>query len=149
MQTSDVRDITTQIPALKVQFSEGERQQILERIGAALEKGALSQGCNLQELEERFAAYTGAAHALAVNSGSSAIELPMRALQVAENDVLVPTNTFIATAMGVLSAGGNIQLVDTDPATFSVSLEELKRRATPRTVGVIIVHIGGLISPEI
>lgn len=146
--TSSLEEIV-RIPALRVQFTADERQQILRRIDTILEKGILSQGCNVQELEERFAAYVGARYALAVNSGSSAIEIPMRALQVSGKEVLVPTNTFLATATGVLFAGGKIRLVDADPTTFSVSLEELQRRATPQTVGVVIVHIGGIITPQI
>jgi perosamine synthetase len=61
----------------------------------------------------------------------------------------VPVNTFAATAAGVLLAGGTVRFVDADPATFSVSLSELKRRRTPKTAGVIVVHIGGIVTPEI
>lgn len=148
MSITNPLEETVRIPALRVQFTASERQQILRRIDEVLKKGALSQGRNIQELEERFAAYVGARYALAVNSGSSAIELPMRALQVTDKEILVPTNTFLATATGVLFAGGKIRLVDADPTTFSVSLEELQRRATPQTAGVIVVHIGGIISSQ-
>jgi perosamine synthetase len=137
------------IPSLKISFSDEERRWILDRINQSLANGALSHGCNVQELEKRFASYVGMRHAIAVNSGSSAIEIVMRILSPSGGEVLVPTNTFLATATGVLFAGGTVRLVDTDPKTLAVSLEELKKRATEQTVGVIIVHIGGIISPEI
>lgn len=136
------------IPALKIHFSEAERQQILTDIDDILMTGVLSQGKYVREFEERFASYMGVRYAVAVNSGSSAIEIAMRTLDVVGKQVLVPTNTFIATAIGVLFAGGTVRLVDTDPKTFSVSLKELQKRATSSTVGVILVHIGGIISPE-
>lgn len=137
------------IPGLRVHFSAPERQQVLERISTLLETGMISQGKQIDELEERFAAYVHSRFAIAVNSGSGAIEVPMRALQVEGKEVLVPTNTFLATAASVLLAGGKIRLVDADPNTFAVSLAELQKRATPQTAGVVIVHIGGIITPEI
>jgi dTDP-4-amino-4,6-dideoxygalactose transaminase len=73
----------------------------------------------------------------------------MRIIGVEGKEVLIPDNTFAATAMGVLLSGGRIRFVDTDPATFSVRLEDLKSRRTPQTAGVIVVHIGGIITAEI
>lgn len=137
------------IPPTKVVFSEDDRREILQRIDSALAVGYVAMGKNVQELEENFVAYTRSKYAVAVSSGSSALEIIMRTLGVREKEVLVPTNTFLATAVGVLFAGGRIRLVDTAPETFSVSLDELKRRFTKDTVGVIAVHIGGIITPEI
>ncbi|HEY9062627.1 MAG TPA: DegT/DnrJ/EryC1/StrS family aminotransferase [Pseudobacteroides sp.] len=138
-----------EIAPLKIAFSEEERKWILDRINESLKRGEISQGRNVQELEEKFAAYTRVKHAIAVNSGTSAIEIAMRILGVVGKEVLVPTNTFMATATGVLFAGGKVHLVDSDPKTLSISLKELKNRVTKDTAGVIIVHIGGIITPEI
>jgi dTDP-4-amino-4,6-dideoxygalactose transaminase len=63
-------------------------------------------------------------------------------------EVLVPTNTFFATPAAVLHAGGRPRFVDADASTFGVSLEGIRQRLTPSTVGVIVVHIGGIVSPE-
>ncbi len=137
------------IANLKISFSKQERQWILNRIDESLKKGFVSQGKNVLELESAFAKYVNTEHAIAVNSGSSAIELVMKALGVKGKEVIIPTNTFLATATGVLFAGGTVKLADIDENTFSISLEEIKRQRTDKTVGVIIVHIGGIISPEI
>lgn len=142
-------DVPVSVDALKIIFSEQERQVILTRIDDCLSRGALSQGKYVEELETRFAEYVGVQHAIAVNSGTSSIEMTMRLLGVEEQEVLVPVNTFIATASSVLFAGGRVRLVDIDPATFSVTLKELKKRVTKNTKGVIVVHIGGIITPEI
>jgi dTDP-4-amino-4,6-dideoxygalactose transaminase len=74
--------------------------------------------------------------------------MAMRLLGVQGKEVLVPTNTFIATATGVLLAGGRVRFVDADSKTFAVSLETLEAAVTPETVGVIVVHIGGIVTPE-
>lgn len=137
------------IPSLKVSFGNEEvRKEIIANIEECLATGMVSQGKFVQQFEECLAKKVGVKHAIAVNSGSSAIEIVMRTLGVKGKDVLVPTNTFLATAAGVIFAGGNARLVDVDPKTFSVSLEELKKRVTDNTAGVIIVHIGGIITPE-
>lgn len=137
------------IPPTKVVFGREDRRQILACIDSCLRKGALSQGQYVKEFEGKWADYVGTKYAVAVNSGSSAIEIPMRILGVENKEVLVPANTFAATAVSVLLAGGNVKFVDIDPDTLSISLKSLKSKISKKTVGVIIVHIGGMISPEI
>jgi perosamine synthetase len=144
-----LRRMVMNIAPLQIAFSEEERKWILNRIDESLQNGEISQGRNVLELENRFAAYVNARHAVAVNSGTGAIEIVMRILKVKDQEVLVPTNTFIATATGVTFAGGKVRMVDTDPRTFGVSLAELRKRITKNTVGVILVHVGGIITPEI
>lgn len=137
------------IPPVRVTFSQQDRQEIASRLDEILATGMLAQGKYVSEFEQKWADYIGSRHAVAVNSGSSALEVVMRFLAVKDKEVLVPDNTFAATAMGVVLAGGRIRLVDTDRATFSVRLADLKSRRTPETAGVIVVHIGGIMTPEI
>lgn len=120
-----------------------------ERVGEVLRSGQLAQGKYVAELERRWAEYTGARHAIAVSSGSSAVEIPLRILARPDDEVLVPVNTFAATAMAVQFAGARLRFVDTDPATFGVTLAALQARRTTRTAGVIVVHVGGIVTPEI
>lgn len=136
------------IPAVKVVFDESARQEILARIDDCLISGMLAQGKYVKEFEQRWAGYVGTQHAVAVSSGSSAIEIAMRILGVKDEEVLVPVNTFAATAVSVLLAGGKVRLVDIDAGTFAVSLADLQKRRTANTAGVIVVHIGGIITPE-
>ena len=138
-----------QIPSVKIGFSKEDREEILQRIDRCLTLGQVAQGENVREFEDAFAQYVGAKYAVAVNSGGAAIEMAMRLLNVRNREVLVPTNTFAATATGVILAGGRVRFVDTDARTFSVSLESLQAAVTPETVGVSVVHIGGIITPEI
>ena len=63
--------------------------------------------------------------------------------------MVVPTNTFFATAGAVRHAGGIPRLADVSPATFALSPETLEVALTPNTAAVVLVHIGGLITPEV
>ena len=137
------------IPPVKVIFLEEDKKEILGRIEECLTTGILAQGKNVREFEEKFAKYVGVKHAVAVSSGGAAIEIAMRILNVKGKEVIVPTNTFLATASSVVLAGGKVKLVDIDPDTFCISLESLRRAVTKQTVGVIIVHVGGIITHKI
>lgn len=137
------------IPATKVIFNQESRKEILKRIDVCLRRGALSQGQNVKEFEKKWSNYVGTKYAIAVNSGSSAIEISMRILGIKDKEVLVPVNTFVATAVSVMLAGGKVRFVDIDPNTLSINLKSLKHKISKKTVGVIIVHIGGIITPEI
>ena len=137
------------IAAQKITFSPTDQEEILRRIGCILSTGQIAQGKNVQEFEDSFAKFVNAKYAIAVSSGGAAIGIGMRLLEVQDKEVLVPVNTFVATATEIMLAGGSIRFVDTDPSTFSVSLAALQGAKTPRTAGVIIVHIGGIINPEI
>lgn len=137
------------VPPVHVHFPAEDRAEILRRIDAALTTGQLTLGAIGRELEERFAAHHGATHAVAVNSGTSAIEIPLRALGVSGKEVLVPANTFFATASAVIAAGARPRFVDCDPATMAVDVESVRAAIGPDTVGLVVVHIGGLVTPHI
>lgn len=132
-----------------IHFSEKDRAYILREIDSKLTRGHLSQGENVAAFERAFAEYAGVLHAVALSSGSAAIEVAMRLQNVVGKTVLVPANTNFATAVCPLRAGANIKLVDVDRATLSPSVMDLETAWTPDTVGVIIVHMGGIISPDI
>ena len=87
-------------------------------------------------------------HAIAVNSGTASLEIMLRIADVRGKDVLVPANTFIATAAAVIAAGGNPILMDTDPATLSTTVAEVAKRVTPKTVGTMLVHIAGVVTDQ-
>jgi len=136
------------VPAAKIYFPEEDIASVLQQIAGALRSGQLTLGPYGKELERRFAEYVGARYAIAVNSGTSAIEIPLRVLGVEGKQVLVPTNTFFATPAAVMHAGGRVKFVDADPDTLAIDVASLKRSITKDTVGVIAVHIGGMVTPR-
>ncbi len=137
------------IPPARVVFSAEDRKAVLDLVDRALTSGNLTLGPLTEELEAAFAARHGSPLAVATNSGTSALEISLRAVGVAGKEVVVPANTFFATAAAVVHAGGRPRFADIDPATLSLSADSLAAALNPRVVAVIHVHIGGLISPEI
>ena len=138
----------TPVPAAKIQFLPEDRAWIADRIQEVLASGQLTLGKYGKEFEEKFAVLCAVRHAIAVNSGTSALEIILRSLGIGGRDVLVPTNTFFATAAAVVHAGGNPVLLDMDPESFSVHPEAVEKALTPKTAGVIVVHIGGIVSAQ-
>ena len=136
------------IPPARVHFPEEDRKTILRQIDEALSSGQLTLGKHVEKFERCFAAKMGARYAVAVSSGTSALEIPLRIFDVRGKTVLVPTNTFFASAAAVIHAGGRPRFVDADPASFSVSVRSLEERVTEDTAGVIVVHIAGIVTPE-
>lgn len=129
-------------------FTEGDREWIHREIDAILD-GALSMGPNVHAFEREFAARVGVCHAIAMNSCTSALEAALLSKGVAGREVIIPAETFIATGMAVHLAGGIPVFAEISEATLCLDLEDIKRRVTPRTSGVILVHMAGLITPDI
>ena len=136
------------IPPVRPWIPQEDREEILEKIGEALDAGMLSGWKNTPQFEAEFARYIGTTHAVAVNSGTSSIEIPLRALGVEGGEVLVQANTFFASAAAVYHAGGRVRFVDSDPDTFSIDVDSLRSSISKDTVGVMVVHIGGIITPR-
>ena len=136
------------VPPTRIDFSPEDRAWITARISEVLESGHLTLGRFGVEFEKELAASVGTAHAVVVNSGTASLEIMLRAMDIAGKEVLVPANTFFATAAAVISAGGTPVLMDTDVATLSTNVREIERRLTPKTVGIMIVHIAGFVTAE-
>ncbi len=137
------------VPAASIVFSDEDIAEALSLIESSLRSGQLTLGKHGQAFEEAFAARCGRHYAVAVSSGTSAIEIVLRTLDVEGREVIVPDNTFFATAAAVSHAGGTPVLADTDRDTLAVSVEDVLSRITDRTAGVVVVHIGGIVSPEL
>lgn len=138
--------LTRKIPAAKIQFLPEDRAWIAARIEEVLATGMLTLGKYGKEFEKNFAGLCGVRHAISVNSGTSALEIGLRALGVEGKDVIVPTNTFFATAAAVVHAGGTPVFVDMDPESFAIRPEDIEQVLTPNTTGIVVVHIGGVVS---
>lgn len=134
------------IPAAKIQFLPEDRAWIGERLQEVLATGQLTLGKYGAQFEEKFAQICSLRYGVAVNSGTGALEIILRALRVEGRDVLVPTNTFFATAAAVVHAGARPVLVDLDPESFGIRPEDVERCLTSKAAGVIVVHTGGIIS---
>jgi dTDP-4-amino-4,6-dideoxygalactose transaminase len=136
------------VPPARVVFSDEDVRIITERIAKSLKSGGLTLGPTGKEFEQEFAKLCGTKHAVAVNSGTSALEIALRAIGVAGREVIVPANTFYATAGAAVHAGGVLRLADVERETFALDPRDLEKRLTQDTAAVVIVHIGGVVSPN-
>lgn len=138
-----------EVPAARVVFRDDDRAEIAGAITEVLASGALTLGPYTGRFETAFAAAHGAPHAVATSSGTAALDIILRAVGVAGRDVIVPANTFFATAAAVLQAGGRPVFADVDAQTLALSPKTVEAVLTPATAAVVLVHIGGLITPEV
>jgi dTDP-4-amino-4,6-dideoxygalactose transaminase len=136
------------VQAARVVFPPADRAEIAAAITEILSSGMLTLGPYTERFEAAFAAAHGAAHAVATGSGTAALEISLRAAGVAGRDVIVPANTFYATAAAVLRAGARPVFADIDAATFALSPQTLAAALTPGTAAAVLVHVGGLITPQ-
>ncbi|MDP2730355.1 MAG: DegT/DnrJ/EryC1/StrS aminotransferase family protein [Dehalococcoidales bacterium] len=137
------------IPSAKPFFSEEDIESISREIPSILRSGRLILGPYTRRFETLFQEYCGVKRAVAVSSCTSALEITLRYYDVVGKEIIVPTNTFIATSNAVLYAGGQTVLADIKPDTLCLDPEDLRQRITPLTKGVIVVHIAGLPCPDI
>jgi dTDP-4-amino-4,6-dideoxygalactose transaminase len=136
------------VPAARLVFPPDDRAEIHALIEASLTSGSLTLGPHTADFETAFAQRHAVPYAIAVSSGTSAIEIILRHLDVDGAQVIVPANTFFATAAAVIHAGGRVRLADVDARTLALSAATVEAALTDQTAGVVMVHIGGLVSPE-
>lgn len=137
------------VPPAKIHIPEEDRREILAHIDECLATGQLTLGKHGAAFEEAFAQTAGTKHAVAVSSGTSALEIIFRAIGVEGGEVVVPTNTFFATPAAVLHAGGIVRFAECDPTTYAIDVDHARSLINGRTRAVVVVHIGGIISPRI
>ena len=116
----------------------------IEEVTACLRSGWLTSGPRVARFEEAFARTVGAAHAVAVTSGTAGLHLALLAAGVGAGDEVVTTPmTWAATANMVLAVGARPVFVDIDPGTLNIEPEAVARAITPRTRAIIPVHFAG------
>jgi dTDP-4-amino-4,6-dideoxygalactose transaminase len=109
-----------------------------------LDSGRFIGGELVDRFEEEWRASCGTAHAVGVGNGTDALQMVLRALGIGPgDDVVVPTNTFVATAEAVVLAGATPRFADVSPATLLLTPATLEAALTPRTRAVVVVHLYG------
>ena len=125
----------------------GDREAFLQRVNQILDNQWLTNnGPMVQEFEQRIADYLGVKHCVAMCNGTIALEIAIRALGL-EGEVIVPSWTFVATAHALYWQGITPVFADIDPATHNLDPEAVRRMITPRTSGIIGVHLWGRAAP--
>jgi dTDP-4-amino-4,6-dideoxygalactose transaminase len=125
------------------QFDEREERNLLDVLHSR-EWGTHAGGRMLPEFERRFAAYQHAEYGIAVANGSVALETAFFAAGFTPGDEIITTPyTFIATTTAILRAGARPVYVDIEPDTYQIDARQIEAAITPRTKGIVPVHLGG------
>ena len=125
----------------------GNRERFLARVNDILDRRWLSNnGPMVQEFERKVAEFLGVRHCVAMCNGTIALEIAIRALGL-EGEVIVPSYTFVATAHALQWQEITPVFADIDPATHNLDPEAVRRMITPRTTGIIGVHLWGRAAP--
>jgi len=120
------------------------KKKIDEAIQNVLSGNQFILGENVSSFEKEFAKYTGVDHVIGVGSGTDALCLALRALNIGpDNEVIAPSHTAVATIAAIEMAGAIPVLVDIDPVYYTISPEAIKKAITVRTRAVVAVHLYG------
>jgi dTDP-4-amino-4,6-dideoxygalactose transaminase len=132
---------------LAAQFS-ALKHELLPVVEQVLAGGQYVLGPNVAEFERAMAAFTRTRFGIGVNSGSDALTLALRALEIGPGDEVITTPfTYLAPAEAIHQMGARIVFADIDPRTFCLDPGEAARRITPRTKAIIPVHLFGQAAP--
>jgi dTDP-4-amino-4,6-dideoxygalactose transaminase len=134
------------VPYIDLQRQAAQlRAELLEELAKVVDECTFVLGPHVSAFEEEFAKYLGVKHCVAVNSGTSALHLALRVLDIGPGDEVITTPfTFVATAWAIAYVGAKPIFVDVDPTTFNIDPAAVERAITPRTRAIIVVHLFGL-----
>lgn len=138
-------DMKTHIPLVDLATQHAQvAAEVAAGFARILERTSFVLSADVAQFEGEFATFSKAKHCVGVANGTDALELMLRAVDVGPGDeVIVPANTFIATALGVLRAGARPVLVDCDPVYHLIDTEQVEARITPRSKALLPVHLYG------
>ena len=129
-------DLTAQYHSIK--------KEIDAAVLSTLESGHFILGPQVVKFEESVAAYLGVKHAIGLASGTDALVIALRALNIGDGDeVIIPAYTFFATAGTVMSVGAKPVIVDVDPQSYQIDVSKIEAAITPKTKAIIPVHLYG------
>jgi dTDP-4-amino-4,6-dideoxygalactose transaminase len=143
--TTTAQDLLTAVPFLDLVAQHRPlEEELVAAFRRAVQTAGFVGGPEVAAFEREFAAYVGVPEAVGVNSGTDALRFAYQALGVVPGDeVITVPNTFIATTEAITQAGGVVRFVDVDDATMTMDPAALEAAITPRTVGIVPVHLYG------
>jgi dTDP-4-amino-4,6-dideoxygalactose transaminase len=137
------------INIFQLKFENSFRKKLNKGVDKILDEGFLSNHTFVKKFEDKFKKYNKSKYCVAVNSGTSALELIFRSINVQNKKVLIASNTFVATAIAAKSAGGIPIPVDIDKEFRGFCEKDLLKKIDKTVGAIVIVHIGGLISSSL
>ena len=137
-----------QVPILRIPYTEEDISFIKDEIEAVLRSGFLTMADRVLAFEKEFARFCGVKYAVGTNSGTSSLEILLRAIDVHNKTVIMPSNTYMATPLAAIKAGARVVFTDCEVANLQMDPDDLRKKLRKDTKAVVLVHIGGIISPR-
>ena len=135
-----ILEILSMIPISKPLLDEAEIKNVVD----VLKSGMLASGAEVNNFENAFADYIGTKYAIATTSGTTALDIALKALDIKSGDeVIVPDFTFISTANAVLFQNARPIFADVNEETFNIDPEDVIEKISPKTKAIIGVHLFG------
>ena len=119
------------------------KDRILRRIQKNVDSGDFVLGKAVQQFEYKFAAYIGKKYCVGVNSGTSALEIGIKALNLKKGNVITHSNSYIATALGIIKNEQAVKFVDIDRNSLMIDVNKIEQHITDETVAICIAHLYG------
>jgi len=145
IEDSPYRQSRMSVPFLDLKSQHRSLREDLWRVwDEVLDSAGFIGGSPVEQFEKAFAAFCETKHAVGVGNGTDALLLALRALGIGRGDeVIVPANSFVATAAGVVHAGATPVFVDIDPRTYNIDVNQIENHISPQTKAIIPVHLYG------
>ena len=145
IEGSAYRQSRMSVPFLDLKSQHRSLREDLWRVwGEVLDSAGFIGGSPVEQFEKAFAAFCETKHAVGVGNGTDALLLALKALGIGRGDeVIVPANSFVATAAGVVHAGATPVFVDIDPRTYNIDVNQIENHISPQTKAIIPVHLYG------
>jgi len=133
------------VPFLDLKSQHRSLREDLWRVwDEVLDSAGFIGGSPVEQFEKAFAEFCETKHAVGVGNGTDALLLALKALGIGRGDeVIVPANSFVATAAGVVHAGATPVFVDIDPRTYNIDVNQIENHISPQTKAIIPVHLYG------
>ena len=138
-----------QVKIFDLKFNQKEINFFLKNSKNIFKEGFFSNHSYVEKFENQFRKINKSKFALSTSSGTSALEIILRSFDIKNKNVLVNSNTFIATGHAITNAGGKIIPVELEKDYFMMDPQDLEKKINKNIGAVVIVHIGGIISPNI
>lgn len=140
--------MTELIPVTRPWLDEPLQEAILRDLKQILVEGRLLGGPFIKQLEATYSEMLGVTHAVGLNTCTTALQLALRHFGARDHDVLVTSASFVTDVGSILETGARPVLVEIEPESLGPDLDDLERKVSARTKGMIWVHLTGIVSPK-
>ena len=136
------------IPIFKLEFDKKFQNKYNNLSNKIFNSKSLSEGMFVSKFEKKFSKFVHSKYSIAVSNGTAALEIAFRTIDIYNKEVIVPTNTFFATIISIIKAGGIPVLCDNKQESPDINIKEIEKKISKKTKAICVVHVGGIISED-